>query len=101
MIEGPKGGRSPDISTVWSCDHAEVAGLAAQVENWSEWDGYPESWPRPDRPSIPLGTASFSPRIKVAADNRLARIRYDLANAVPHYPRDEVREVLGYWKIPI
>lgn len=85
----------------WSCDHAEVAGLAAEVENWSEWDGYPESWPRPDRPSIPLGTASFSPRIKVAADNRLARIRFDLANAGPHYPRDEVREVLGYWKIAI
>jgi len=83
----------------WSCDHEEVAEIAKLVAEWSGWDAYPESWPKPDRASIPLGMAKFSGRIKEAADRRKAAIRSDLASAGPHYPREEVRKVLDYWKI--
>ena len=85
----------------WSCDHDEVAEIAAQVAEWSGWDAYPESWPKPDRASTPLGMARFSGRIKEAADRRKATIRADLASAGPHYPREEVRKVLDYWKVSL
>lgn len=85
----------------WSCDHEEVADIASQVAAWSSWDAYPESWPKPDRNSLPLGTAGFSARIKEAADRRKTAIRKDLASAGPHYPRNEVRNVLDYWNISL
>lgn len=85
----------------WSCDHEEVADNARQVAEWSNWEAYPESWPKPNRPSRPLGTAKFSARIKDAADRRKAAIRKDLASAGPHYPRDDVRKVLDYWNISL
>lgn len=85
----------------WSCDHDEVAEIAKGVVEWSSWDAYPESWPRPDRRSLPLGMARFSGRIQEAADRRKAAIRSDLAFAGPHYPREEVRRVLAYWKVSL
>ncbi|AZN72558.1 hypothetical protein D5400_15935 [Georhizobium profundi] len=85
----------------WSCDHEDVAGIAGQVAEWENWDAYPKSWPKPDRTSLPLGTAKFSTRIKDAADRRKAAIRNDLASAGPHYPRDDVRKVLDYWSISL
>lgn len=85
----------------WSCDHEEVADVADQVAEWGNWDAYPESWPKPGRPSLPLGTAKFSSRVKDAADRRKAAIRMDLVSAGPHYPRDEVRKVLDYWSISL
>ena len=66
-----------------------------------DWEAYPESWPKPDRPSRPLGMARFSARIKDAADRRKAAIRNDLASAGPHYPRVDVRKVLDYWNISL
>ncbi|MDG3039834.1 hypothetical protein [Roseicyclus marinus] len=85
----------------WSCDHKEVTDIAGQVVEWSNWDAYPKSWPKPDQPSRPLGTAQFSARIKESADRRKAAIVKDLASAGPYYPRDEVLEVLDYWSISL
>jgi len=85
----------------WSCDHEEVSGIAGQVAEWANWEAYPESWPKPDRASLPIGTVKFSARIKGSADRRKAAIHEDLASAGPHYPRDEVRTVLDYWKISL
>lgn len=85
----------------WSCDHDDVADIAGGVADWANWDAYPESWPKPGRTTLPLGTAKFSPRIKAAADRRKAAIRKDLASAGPHYPREEVRKVLDYWNISL
>lgn len=85
----------------WSCDHDEVVEIATQVAEWSGWDAYPESWPKPDRSSTLRGMAKFSGRIKEAADRRKAAIRADLASAGPHYPREEVRKVLDYWKVSL
>lgn len=83
----------------WSCDHEEVAGVASEVAEWTSWDSYPDSWPKPDRNSLPLGTVKFSARIKASADRRKDAIRKDLISAGPHYPRAEVREVLDYWNL--
>ena len=85
----------------WSCDHEDVAGLSEEVAEWSNWDPYPESWPRPGTASKPLGIAPFSWRIRNSADRRLTAIRKDLASAGPHYPREEVQEVLKYWNIKL
>jgi len=85
----------------WSCDHDAVAEAALQVQNWSDWHDYPESWPRPGRQVRPLGVAPFSRRIKMAADRRMSVIRKDLESAGPNYPRKEVREVLSYWGISL
>ena len=85
----------------WSCDHEEVADIAKQVSEWAGWDAYPESWPKPDRKSLPLGIARFSERIKEAADRRTAAIHSDLATAGSHYPREEVRNVLAYWNVSL
>lgn len=85
----------------WSCDCDEVADNASQVAEWSDWGVYPESWPKPGRSSLPIGTARFSTRIKDAADRRKTAIRKDLETAGPHYPRDDVRRVLDYWNISL
>ncbi len=83
----------------WSCEHEELNDVAKQVSQWTNWDAYPESWPKPSQASLPLGTTKFSDRIKDAANRRKSAIRDDLASAGPYYPRDEVREVLAFWKI--
>lgn len=85
----------------WSCDHEDVAAFARQVAEWSEWEAYPESWPKPGKASTPLGMAPFSQRIKEAADRRKAAIRRDLASAGQHYPREAVRNVLAYWHMAL
>lgn len=85
----------------WSCDHEEVEDIAKHVANWASWDGYPQSWPKPGKISLPLGTAPFSARIKEAAERRKAAIRKDLASAGPHYPREDVLKVLSYWDVSL
>lgn len=85
----------------WSCDHEDVAEISDHVGKWGNWDAYPDSWPKPNRNSLPLGTAKFSARIKASADRRKAAIRKDLESAGPHYPRNEVRNVLEYWNISL
>lgn len=85
----------------WSCEHEALKDVKNQVSQWKNWDAYPESWPKPNRPSIPLGTIKFSDRITKAANRRKSVIRKDLDTAGPHYPREEVQEVLDFWKITL
>jgi hypothetical protein len=83
----------------WSCGHEDLKGVSKQVSQWTNWDAYPMSWPKPSRASIPLGTIKFSDRIKEAANRRKLAIRDDLVSAGPHYPLEEVQEVLDFWKL--
>lgn len=85
----------------WVCDHEDVSQIAAKVRQWTDFSAYPESWPMPGRSTLPHGTAPYSTRIEAAADRRKAAIQNDLANAGPHYPRDEVRNVLAYWNVSL
>ncbi len=85
----------------WHCDHEGAGDALATVEGWTDWSAYPESWPRANRASSPRGVAKLDDGIRESAARRLQHIRNDLKNAGAHYPRDEVREALAYWKIEI
>ena len=39
--------------------------------------------------------------IRFDAKARLTRVRQDLELAGPHYPKDEVRKALAYWRIEV
>jgi hypothetical protein len=85
----------------WHCDHQSVADAIATIEEWGDWDAYPKSWPRTHGGSLPQGIVKLDGGIRQSAALRLERIRWDLKNAGIHYPRDEVRAALSYWKIEI
>jgi hypothetical protein len=85
----------------WVCEHESVLSLALEVKQWSDWQVYPQSWPRDGMLSLPLGTLPFSASIQASADNRLCSIRSDLENAGEFYPRKEVLDALEYWKVKI
>jgi hypothetical protein len=84
----------------WHCDHELASAARATVDGWTKWDAYPASWPRTPQSSPPPGIAKLNSAIERNAQNRLFRIRKDLKEAGPHYPRDEVRGVLARWNIP-
>lgn len=82
----------------WLCQHKAVKKAAARVENWKDWDGYPESWPRPGREDAqPKGTIGFTNEIKESADRRITKIRKELQSAGKYYPKKEVKKVLRFW----
>src|SRR6266702_920779 len=85
----------------WHCDHEGAADGLAAVEGWTDWSAYPESWPKANRPSLPMGVATLDAGIRESAARRLRSIRNDLKNAGDHYPRDDVRKALAHWKIAI
>lgn len=85
----------------WNCDHESVKPVVAKVAEWADWDGYPGSWPTPSKPSTPMGVVKLDSGIRQSATRRLDQIRHDLEKAGPHYPRDDVRAALSFWKIPI
>ncbi len=84
----------------WQCDHESMAATNEALDEWSEWSAWPASWPRPGESRRPLGTVPFSDSIKADADRRLSAIRRDLLEAGDHYPREQVRAALAYWRIP-
>jgi hypothetical protein len=57
----------------------------------------PAVWPKPSVASTPLGVVKLDWAIRESVARRLERIRSDMANAGPHYPRDEVRKAIVYW----
>ena len=85
----------------WTCDHPDVSTVADLVTDWSDWENYPRSWPRPGRSTTPLGMMSFCKRIQASADRRIATIREDLDSAGPHYPRGGVASALSYWGVSL
>lgn len=85
----------------WACEHPSVAEQADKVRSGWIPEGYPKSWPSPERPSArPPGTAPFSERIEKEIAKRKRRIKASMENArFVHYPRAEVMEVLKFWGI--
>lgn len=51
----------------WPCDHDSVLAGNSALDGWSDWDAYPQSWPRRPREKNPLGVVAFSPTIENAA----------------------------------
>lgn len=85
----------------WSCNHEAVGQAVERIVAWADWDAYPATWPRPGRVSTPLGIMPFTARVKSAADDRIAKIRTDLASAGQHYPREEVLKTLEFWNVKL
>lgn len=85
----------------WPDGHNEFSATNAALDKWTDWNSYPQSWPRKPHEKLPLGVVPLSPAIRRCAENRRARIRHDLEHAGSFYPREEVRAALAYWKIEI
>jgi hypothetical protein len=83
----------------WRCDHPTMASTNAELEKWTDWSAYPESWPRSPGEKRPRGVVDLTSDIEKLAAKRLAAIRSDLKNAGEFYPRDAVRAALAYWGI--
>ncbi len=85
----------------WQCDHDSLLATNSALDNWTDWEAYPESWPQKPHEKKPLGLVELSSKIRASAQKRLATIRHDLEHAGKFYPRDEVRAALAYWKIAL
>ena len=80
----------------WACEHPSVGDQADKVRAGWTPDGYPKSWPCPDRPRVlPPGTAPFTVRVEREIAKRKQKIKADIANAAfMHYPKEDVLGVL-------
>jgi len=80
-----------------------VKAQAEKIRAGTVPEGYPESWPAPDRPGqLPPGTAPYTPAIQDEIRKRRAKIRAMLTDeTLSNFPRQEVAEVLAFWKIDI
>ncbi|MGA2964779.1 MAG: hypothetical protein ABSD64_01110 [Terriglobales bacterium] len=85
----------------WQCDHDSLIATNAALDEWTDWESYPSSWPKTPHEKLPLGVVALSPTIRASAQKRLAAIRHDLEHAGSYYPRTEVRAALAYWKIAL
>lgn len=87
----------------WACEHPSVAEQSEKVKNGWIPEGYPKSWPGPERPGIfPPGTAPFGERIEGEIAKRKSKLKANLANAAfLHYPKEEVLSVLKFWGIEL
>jgi len=86
----------------WACEHDSVAEKAASVRSSEIPEGYPDSWPTAERRILPRGTAPFSPRVEENVWKAKELIRRQLEDgSLAHYPRDEVRAVLAFWKVEL
>jgi len=83
----------------WRCGHEAVS--CVDVESPGHDIAYPKSWPNDARSSRPLGIVTFNSSIDRDASRRLDRIRFDLQNAGPHYPREQVIAVAAYWNMQL
>jgi hypothetical protein len=85
----------------WHCDHEGLTAMHSFLDKWSDWDAYPQSWPKRLHEKRPLGIVELSPTIRASVEKRLAAIRSDLEHAGEYYPRAKVMEALAYWKIDL
>jgi hypothetical protein len=85
----------------WACEHPSVSAAAAAIRSGALPPYYPSAWPSPAAPGLlPPGVSPFSARIEAEIAKRKTRWRTELSDArLTHYPRDQVREVLSFWKV--
>lgn len=87
----------------WACDHPSVAEKSARVRSGWVPDGYPRTWPAPERPNVlPQGTAPFTGCIEEKIAKQKQRIKNLIEDrGLKHFPRDEVLEVLKFWGVQL
>jgi hypothetical protein len=64
----------------WICEHSDVVEVAAEVRSGKLPDGYPVLWPSKERPILPPGIDDVS---------------------LTHFPREDVRKALEFWKVEL
>jgi hypothetical protein len=87
----------------WACEHESVADPARTIRAGAVPEGYPKSWPAPDWPSLlPPGTAPFTEAVAAEIRKRKAGFKSMLADtSLTHFPREEVRQVLAFWRVSL
>lgn len=83
----------------WRCDHRALSSI--DLQRPVEDEAYPASWPRNAKGPPPAGVVPLTATIERDALKRLDAIRRDLESAGPHYPRQQVQDVLKHWNISI
>jgi hypothetical protein len=59
----------------WPSDDHEFLATNAALDKWTEWNSFPQSWPRTPREKLPLGVVELSPTIRACAESRARRRR--------------------------
>ena len=87
----------------WACEHESVKEQARRIRAGAIPEGYPKSWPSPDRKGIlPPGTAQFTPDVQSRVARQKAKIKTMLAHKnLPSFPRERVHEVLKFWNVKL
>jgi hypothetical protein len=87
----------------WTCEDESIKAQAELIRSGVVPAGYPSSWPSPDRRGLlPPGTAPFTAAIRAEIEKRKAKLKDMMTGAVlGHFPHDEVRQVLEFWKIDL
>lgn len=86
----------------WVCEHDDVKDDAARVRSGEIPVHYPMSWPTGSRRVLPPGTAPCSQRVVAAIAKRKAELKAALnSDAFHHYPREQVRSVLSFWRVQL
>lgn len=86
----------------WVCEHDSVKEEATAIWKGRIPQGYPTSWPTTDRLIEPPGTMPFTQQVRHEIEKRKQKLRQLLNNPpLPHFPRDEVKEVLAFWKVDL
>jgi hypothetical protein len=86
----------------WACEHGDVKKQFEEVTSGSIPAAYPTEWPAKGRHCLPPGTAPFSPRVAAAIKKRKDALRQMLENpALENFPRNQVLDVLRFWKIEL
>lgn len=87
----------------WACEHDDARHEASKIRGGLTPAGYPVSWPTADRPDLhPAGTAPFTADVEGAIEKQKKKIRTLLADTgLLHFPREDVKRVLDFWRIAI
>lgn len=85
----------------WACEHEESKQDAKQIKSGWIPDGYPSVWPTSTRKILPPGTAAYSPAVQKRIQKRKEILRDLLASPGLHFPKDQVEDVIRFWKIEL
>jgi hypothetical protein len=86
----------------WVCEHPDAAAEAELIKQGVVPDEYPDTWPSGTRRVLPNGTAPLSGCVVVAIEKKKREFRRLLEDgALVHYPREEVGDVLRFWRVEL
>ena len=84
------------------CDHDDFKLLSQRISTGEVPLGYPEDWPTAKRAVHPPGMAAYNERVQRYITAQKAKLRRRLEdNALEHYPREAVREILKFWNVDL